>query len=541
MRAPKPKLSPLIPNPDRQTKLIQIHAETNWENEASSPATAPITLGRPPVPLAPHPGKTGLPLQLCAAAIIGAACWHDAQALTLSQHLSWPSAPARPSAPPLPPGLALAVPQQAATTWATLLGSVDQAHGVRQARARAEASQALSQQSLSRAWLPRLDASVRTDEQRQRYNGLASRTPSSASTLQATLPLWRPAERADARANEAAAEQAQWQAHLRRQSLARELSQNYLAAVEAAEHARLTRAHLAALDQQAWAHHKRLQAGLGTVLDTLETRARQEQALAQSEQLVSRLRSLTLTLNRLSGLSVNTPDGLSPLSPQGPGMALPPLPQATAQALASHPEVLDAQAGVRASLETIRARDAERWQPTLDATASHSRTRQTQRFEGLSDRQDIRTDAIGLVLNWPLFSAGLQHARQREAGALLSAAQAQLDDTESRVRTELQDAYQRHEQAQRHQARQEAVVASAQATLDAVQKAWLAGLRSTTDLLDAQQRLHDARMASASARVATLQAGSDALALLGLLDAAHIAPWLDLFDAAPSPLASSPP
>ena len=508
------------------------------------------------MPLAPPPGKTGLQLLRCAAAVIaaisGATCWPDAHALTLSQHLSWPAASlARGTADRAPepqaspaaaaPAPAPATTPGAATTWAALLAELDQAHSVKEAQARAEASEALSQQSEVRAWLPRLDASVRTDNQRQRYNGLASRTPSSASTLQATLPLWRPAERADARADEASAEQARWQARQRRQSLASEVSQNYLQAVEAAEHARLTRAHVAALAQQARAHQKRLQAGLATVLDSLETRARLEQAQAQAEQLLSRLRSLTLTLSRLSRLPVQPPDGLSPLAPSGPGVALPALPDAAAQALASHPEVLDAQAGVRASLETARARDAERWQPTLDATASHSRTRQTQRFEGLSERQDIRTDAVGLVLNWPLFSSGLQDARQREAAALLSAAQARLDDAESRVSAQLQDAYQRHEQAQRQQVRQEAVVASAQATLDAVQKAWLAGLRSTTELLDAQQRLHDARMAHASARVATLQAGSDALALLGLLDGAHIAPWLDLFEPAPTSLAPSSP
>lgn len=490
--------------------------------------------------LAPHPGKTGLQPRLSACAFIGAACCLSAHALTLSQHLSWPSASTERQASP-EPSLVPAMAQGPATSWAALLAQLDQAHGVKEALARAEASKALSQQSQVRAWLPRLDANLRTDNQRQRYNGLASRTPSSASTLQATLPLWRPAERADARADEASAEQAQWQARQRRQSLASEISQNYLSAVETAEHARLTRAHLAALGQQARAHQKRLQAGLATVLDSLETRARLEQAQAQSEQLLSRLRSLTLTLSRLSRLPVQPPEGLSPFAPSVPGVALPPLPDAAAQALANHPEVLDARAGVRASLETARARDAERWQPTLDATASHSRTRQTQRFEGLSERQDIRTDAVGLVLNWPLFSSGLQDARQREAAALLSAAQARLDDAESRVNAQLQDAHQRHEQAQRQQVRQAAVVASAQATLDAVKKAWLAGLRSTTELLDAQQRLHDARVASASAQVATLQAGSDALALLGLLDAAHIAPWLELFDAAPTSLAPSPP
>ncbi|TDP81681.1 outer membrane protein TolC [Aquabacterium commune] len=526
-----------------------MHRETNGDNEGRYSATAPTAPGRRLVPLAPHPSSIGLQLHVCAAVIVTAACWHSAHALTLSQHLSWPSAPTRTSpataevmasigVPSTPP---TAASSQAATTWAALLGGLDQAPGVKEAKARAEASQAISEQSQARAWLPRVDASVRTDEQRQRYNGLATRTPSSASTLQATLPLWRPADRANARADDAVAEQAQWQASLRRQSLARELSQSYLSAVEAAEQTRLTRAYLAALEQQARAHQKRLQAGLGTVLDALETRARQEQALAQSEQLLSRLCSLTLTLNRLSGMPAAPPDGLNPHSPEDPDVTLPPLQDATAQALSSHPEVLDARAGVRGSLETIRARDAERWQPTLDATAGHSRTRQTQRFEGQSDRQDIRTEAVGLVLNWPLFSSGFQQARQREAAALLSAAQARLDDAEARVATELQDAYQRHEQARRQQARQEAVVASTQATLDAVQKAWLAGLRGTTELLDAQQRLHNARMAHASARVATLQAGSDALALLGLLDATHIAPWLGLFDAASTSFAPSSP
>lgn len=468
---------------------------------------------------------------------MASAGWPAAHALTLSQHLSWPTAAPAVKEPPPPPPTEGA----AATSWVTLLGQLDQAHGVTQARARADASEALRQQGQARAWLPRLDASLRTDEQRQRYNGIASRTPSSAASLQATLPLWRPAERAEARAQGAMAEQAQWQLGLRRQTLARELSQNYLAAAEAAEHTRLTLTHLSALDQQALAHDKRLRAGLGTVLDTLETQARQAQALAQRDQLRSRLRTHTLTLERLSGLRVVPPQGLNPQASSTVALALPSLPDALAQALAQHPEVLDARAGVRASLETLRSRDAERWQPTLDATASRGRTRQTQRFEGQSDRQDVRTDAVGLVLNWPLFTSGLQDARQREAAALLSAAQAQLDEAESRVSTELQDAYQRHEQALRHQARQESVVASSQATLEAIQKAWLAGLRSTTDLLDAQQRVHDARMAWASARVAALQAGCDALALLGQLDAVHVAPWQGLFDASPSPLAPPSP
>lgn len=262
---------------------------------------------------------------------------------------------------------------------------------------------------------------------------------------------------------------------------------------------------------------------------------RQDQAQARADQLASRVRSRALRLARLSGQSVALPCGLVPADVAAGAVDLPPLEGATAEALSRHPEVMAAQAGVQASQEASRARSAESWQPTLDATAGRSRTRQTQRFEGLSDRQDIRTDSVGVVLNWPLFSSGLHEAKQRESAALLTAAQARLDDTEARVRADLQDAYQRHAQAQRHEARQQAVLTSALATQAAVHKAWLAGLRGTTDLLDAAAQVHEARMAQASARIAALQAGVDALALLDQLDVPHVAPWLALFETAALP------
>ena len=472
-----------------------------------------------------------------AAALIGGQCLALASpALTISPVLSWrldavtgPAEPAEPAKPPTPPQA------PAATTWSELLARLDQAASLREARAQTEASEALGQQSRIRAWWPRLDASVRGEEQRQHYNGVASRTPGSAAALTATWPLWRPADRADARAQTATAERARWQARQRQQDLAREVSVTYLEAVEAAEQWRLTQRHLEDLATQAQAHHKRLQAGLGTVVDLLETRMRQDQAQARADQLASRVRSRALRLARLSGQSVALPCGLVPADVAAGAVDLPPLEGATAEALSRHPEVMAAQAGVQASQEASRARSAESWQPTLDATAGRSRTRQTQRFEGLSDRQDIRTDSVGVVLNWPLFSSGLHEAKQRESAALLTAAQARLDDTEARVRADLQDAYQRHAQAQRHEARQQAVLTSALATQAAVHKAWLAGLRGTTDLLDAAAQVHEARMAQASARIAALQAGVDALALLDQLDVPHVAPWLALFETAALP------
>ena len=126
---------------------------------------------------------------------------------------------------------------------------------------------------------------------------------------------------------------------------------------------------------------------------------------------------------------------------------LPPLPEALGQAVQTNPQWLNAQAGLTAARATESARQAEAWQPSIDAVASASRTRQTQRFEGVSERQNVNTQAVGVQLNWPLFSGGYQQGRVQEATALLTRAQAQLDQIEAEVHTSLRDAYQRLAQA----------------------------------------------------------------------------------------------
>jgi outer membrane protein len=439
-------------------------------------------------------------------------------------------------------------PSAMARHWPALLARLDQSADARAAEADAQASAALSRQQWSAAWMPRLDAAAGVSRQSQIYNGANIRTPSNNAQLVATLPVWRPAERAAANAQASTAAQARWQARSRQLSLAQELSQAWLDAAEAAEQQRLTQDHLQLLDGQLAANERRLNAGLGTVLDPLETRTRQAQMQAQADQLASRLRSQALTLERLAGPGAALPQGLSAWPATGaapaplasslllafsPAHHLPPLDEALLAAADRHPALQEARASAQAAQETTRARSAEAWQPTVDATASASRSRETRSFEGVSEQQKLLTRAVGLQLNWPLFSGGVQTERQSEATAQLTAAQARTDAAQSRLDNGLRDAYQRLAQAQSRQARLATLVDTAQATQDAVAKAWSAGLRSHSDLLNAQQALFEARLSLASARVAALQAGVDALAWLDMLDAEHIAPWLGQFDLKP--------
>jgi outer membrane protein len=441
-------------------------------------------------------------------------------------------------------------------SWPALLSRIDQSADARAAQADAQASAALGRQQWAAAWMPRLDASATSAQQNQRYNGLSSQTPSSSTSLTATLPVWRPAERAVASAQATTAEQARWQARSRQVALAQELSQAWLDAAEAAEQQRLTQDHLQQLDVQLKANERRLQAGLGTVLDPLETRTRIAQVQAQADQLAARVRTQALTIQRLAGPGASLPRGLSALpaaldagaphagTRMGISMGvnlspiasvawlpqLPPLDDALQTAAERNPALQDARTGAQAADQLTRARRAEAWQPTLDATASASRTRQTQRFEGVSEQQNVSSRAVGVALNWPLLTGGYQLERQNEAAAVLSAAQARADAAQARVDTGLRDAYQRQEQAQSRLARLTQLVDSAQATQDALTKAWAAGLRNHTELLNAQQALFDARLGLATARVAAMQAQVDALAQLDWLDADHIAPLMGQFD-----------
>jgi outer membrane protein len=201
-----------------------------------------------------------------------------------------------------------------------------------------------------------------------------------------------------------------------------------------------------------------------------------------------------------------------------------------------HPPLRDALAQVKAATATDQARTAERWQPTVDAVASTSLVREVPQLDGFSQRQTTRERAIGVQMNWALFTGGLQQGRTRESAALLIQAEARRDEALAQVESSLRDAYQTLSQARQVVSLQRQVEQTASATYDALRKAFVAGLRTNLDLLNAQQQIYTARQSLVSARVNALAAQVTILSLLDQLDADHVAPLMPLFDTAPLPL-----
>jgi outer membrane protein len=432
------------------------------------------------------------------------------------------------SATPATPALRANPP----SAWPDLLTLAQQAAGNRAAQAGAQAAQALSDQARATAWMPRVDATASTLRTHQSVNDVNVSTPTRTATLTATLPLWRAADRASARAQAQQAEQAQWQARLSQTTVAQDLSLAYLNAVEAAEQRRLTQAQQSLLEEQLGINERRLNAGAGTILDVLETRTRVDQSRAQVQDLSTRLASQRLVIERLTGQPALPPTGLRPLGTALPEV-VPPLADALSQAASRNPQRQESDAQARAAADIAQARQAERWQPTVDAVATLQHNRQVQQFNGLSDEQNVSSRTVGLQLNWPLFTGGQQGGRVREAAALLTQAQARQDEAQAQVDASLRDAYQTLAQAHAVIAVQQEVERSASATFEAVRKAFVAGMRTNLDLLNAQQQIYTARQSLVTARINGLAAQVNILALLDQLDAAHVAPFVPLMDDTP--------
>ena len=432
------------------------------------------------------------------------------------------------SAPAAPTSLA-------ASDWRALLNSAQQAAANRRELATVEAADASHEQAQISAWRPRVDANASSTQRWQRYNDQPIRTPASALGLTLTQPLWRAADRAVADSLQSQAEQARWQAQDVQQRVALELSLAWLDAVEATETLRLNEARIAALHTQARLNERRLQAGVGTVVDQLETRSLLEQAQAERSMWQRRLDTARLQVERLVGHAVRVPAGLrawpddAGLTMNDP-LAVPPEAEGVQQAPQVNAAQLARERQLQAARQQLEARQAERWQPTIDVVAELSHSRQSQQFDGQSERQDIRNRAVGVQLNWPLFTSGYQHARTREALALVQQAEAARDDERAQLSTNVRDAYDTLHHSHRLLAVQRDVVRTAQTTHDAVYKAYLAGLRTHQDLLNARQRIDDSRQALVGTRIQALKAQVRILSLLGQLSAEHLTPLASVLE-----------
>jgi outer membrane protein len=160
--------------------------------------------------------------------------------------------------------------------------------------------------------------------------------------------------------------------------------------------------------------------------------------------------------------------------------------------------------------------------PTLDVVANIGQTN-----AGATSSSDARYEAtarsIGLELNIPIFQGGLVSSRTREAAALLTKAQADLDDARRSAALAARQSYLGVTNGLAQVQALEAARISSQSALEANRLGYEVGVRINIDVLNAQSQLADAEQQLAKARYDTLIAQLRLKAAVGALSEEDVA------------------
>ncbi|MFI5384607.1 MAG: TolC family protein [Fimbriimonadales bacterium] len=308
------------------------------------------------------------------------------------------------------------------------------------------------------------------------------------ASLIATLPNLG---RADAQVEQAREQLAAVQAQLRAAELDVEFRANqaFIEVWRAREAQTIAEENLAQATRQADDTQKRIDAGDVPGADLLKAQvpvAQDRAALARAKIAVM---VATQNLNNLLQHDLGTPAGLTAAENQSAATFT--VEEATAFALQHSPDVLEADANVRAARANVRfvrhARDLD-----FSLQLNHARTSDITAYSYLS--------TLSLAITFPISDGGA-------AVQQLKQAQAQLAQTETALKQARQGAMLSVQQGmldvQGDEANAEATAATEQIanqSLEKARQAYAAGLTTTRDVLDAQLVYSQARIEANSAR-----------------------------------------
>ncbi len=383
--------------------------------------------------------------------------------------------------------------------------------------------------------LPTVNASARQDEKRDKTvtDGTVTGLPAGSASYDATtysLNLSQPVfnavafvglrqARADVRRVEAEFSAAQ-------QDLMLRTAQAYFELLAARDNLEFARAERTAIARNLELAQARLEAGLATITDVHDARARHESAQAQEIEAENQLDDRREALRELTG---RRPEALAALGE--------PLPLITPEpadvnkwigiALDQNYALIGKHATQESAREEIKRLRAGHY-PSLDLIGSRTYLDTDGSVSGPAYRTDNR--AVGLQLTVPLLQGGLVSARTTEAAHRYRAAQEEYEATRRATERATRAAYLGVASgAARVQALRQSVTAG-QSALDAKTEGFQAGINTSIDVLDATRDLYRAKRDYAQARytyLVNLLKLKQSAGTLADADIAQINGWLE--------------
>lgn len=357
-----------------------------------------------------------------------------------------------------------------------------------------------------------------------------------SASLQATQPLYNPANFATYKQGQFQAELAQIQLDAASQDLLVRTAQAYFQVLTTQETLKLVRAQQRSVAEQYEFAKRRFEIGDATITDAREAQSRLDLIRAQEIAAANDVRVAQAALDQLLGTSNASPWPLA--QPERLPELTPGDLQAWLDQAENHsPQIRQARiAQDIARLETDKAYAGHK--PTVDLQASYGTQRNPDGSltQGLPGRVNSTVGSVGVVMNIPLFAGFAVQNRVKETLSLEEKARADLEGARRQVAQAVRTAFFGVQSAYEQVKALETAVASSQSSLEANMLGYEVGVRINLDVLNAQSQLFQSQKDLTHARYQLL------LGLLQLRQAAGNLRMQDVhtINAVLSPAAQTP-
>ena len=366
------------------------------------------------------------------------------------------------------------------------------------------------------------DAYLRRNDVVSTLPGGDARFTSDGFSISAAQPLFRLQNWVQYEQAKLQVSVGQSQLKLAEQDLIIRLARAYFDVLQAQDNIAFIRSQKAAISEQLASAKRNFEVGMATVTDTHEAQARYDLTTSQE---IAAINARDIRLRALQRLVGKSPSPLATLTDKAPLKLTGPVGtgplgidewvnRATDQNL---------QTRVQRDLKLIADREVERNRalqyPTLDAIANYS-VNNNQNFG--SQQVDTRNAVIGLELAVPIYQGGLGNSRVREAVANRDKAQFDLENAQREAGLQASEAYLNIANGEAQVKALEQARISTQAQLDSTKLGLQVGVRTSLDVLNAQQQVLSAQRDLAAARYNFILAGLNLKAAVGELHAADL-------------------
>lgn len=305
-----------------------------------------------------------------------------------------------------------------------------------------------------------------------------------------------------------------------RQDLIIRVSEAYFAVLNAQDATTALRSLREAATQQLELAKKSFEVGTVTVTDVHEAQSRFDLA---SAQLIAAENALEVARQQLAQITGKEPEGVAGLR-AGVELGRPQPDDMRQWVSAAEADGLGVQAQQIATRIADRevTRNESGHLPTLDVVARYNQSDAGGSNFG-SGRSENTLRTIGLELNVPIYQGGVVSSRTREAAALLTKAEADLDDARRSSALAARQAYLGVTSGLAQVKALEAAEVSSRSALEANRLGYEVGVRINIDVLNAQSQLADTQQRLAKARYDTLIAQLRLSAAAGALNEEDVA------------------